>query len=90
MNIGRKTFTTGKPGQSQSAELNSSFNFNDALESTRKWNRCTQLWMFRRLLGQTFNFYNCGGGYFYGGCVRSSVKDLTNKRGPGLKDDLAQ
>ena len=36
MNIERKTFTTGKPGQSQSAELNSSFNINDALENTRK------------------------------------------------------
>ena len=50
MNIERKTFTTGKPGQRQSAELNSSFNINEALENTRK--RMGQLFKGNQILGR--------------------------------------
>ena len=50
MNIERKTFTTGKPGQSQSAELNSSFNINEALENTRK--RMGQFFKGNQILGR--------------------------------------
>ena len=50
MNIDRKMFTTGKPGQSQSSKLNSSFNINSALEKTRK--RMGQFFKGNQILGR--------------------------------------
>jgi 7,8-dihydro-6-hydroxymethylpterin dimethyltransferase len=50
MNINRKVFATGKPGLSQSSELNSSFNINNALENTRT--RMGQFFKGNQILGR--------------------------------------
>jgi 7,8-dihydro-6-hydroxymethylpterin dimethyltransferase len=50
MNIERKLFTTGKPGESQSSKINSSFNINEALENTRK--RMGQFFKGNQILGR--------------------------------------
>jgi uncharacterized radical SAM superfamily Fe-S cluster-containing enzyme len=50
MNIKRKVFATGKPGLSQSSEVNSSFNINNALENTRK--RMGQFFKGNQILGR--------------------------------------
>ncbi len=50
MNIKRNVFATAKPGQSESSELNLSFNINDALENTRK--RMGQFFKGNQILGR--------------------------------------
>jgi 7,8-dihydro-6-hydroxymethylpterin dimethyltransferase len=50
MNIKRNVFATGKPGLSQSSELNSSFNINNALQNTRK--RMGQFFKGNQILGR--------------------------------------
>jgi hypothetical protein len=50
MSIKRKVFASVKPGLSQSSELNSSFNINNALENNRK--RMGQFFKGNQILGR--------------------------------------
>jgi hypothetical protein len=80
MNIERKLFTTGKPGQSQSSQQSSSFNINTALENTRK--RMGQFFKGNQILGRKGTI----------GCVSLEITQRLKllQRKDGLKDDPAQ